>query len=722
MSPAAALREATRLLCAAGGALELDELRGRLAGTVGAEPLERLLRDGARLVVARREGAGAGAGAGAAAAAERVVVLAASELRLCRAPPPGAKVGCQGFCSQLHLCKFMVYGACKFLKAGKPCRNSHSLTTPHNVGVLQTHGVDHLNFTELCQLLYQNDPWLLPEICLHYNKGDGPYGSCTFQTHCIKLHMCQYFLRGQCKFGSSCKRSHDFSSPENLEKLLKMGLSSDLVSKLPDIYRNAYDIKNKNSSSLSKSLVLPAQGTSEKRDRTASASSSATSASSSVSSQGDSDQICLFHIRKSCSFQDKCNKVHFHLPYRWQFLDGSTWKDLDKMELIEEAYSHPQKDRVTCAGSANSFPLNILNFHTMMFGSFRARRLSTVSSATRPPHFIFTTEWVWYWTDELGAWQEYGKQGTKHPVATVSSSDLEKAYQEFCMPGSDAQTATFKFQAGSHKYELDFKAFVQKNLVYSTVRKVCRRPKYVSPKDVKGKQTCHVNFQGPKNIPDHWDPSALPDPGFKKILLNSSSEEYQQIWKLFNQTLPCCSVQKIERVQNLALWEVYQWQKAQMQKRNGDEKVDERQLFHGTSSTYVDAICQQNFDWRICGLHGTSYGKGSYFARDAAYSHHYCKSDLHSKTMFVARVLVGEFIRGNPTFVRPPAREGQSNLFYDSCVNSVTDPSIFVIFEKHQAYPEYVIHYTAPPDRDAGLSQGVQSSIFYLSSFFGGRR
>lgn len=47
-----------------------------------------------------------------------------------------------------------------------------------------------------------------------------------------------------------------------------------------------------------------------------------------------------------------------------------------------------------------------------------------------------------------------------------------------------------------------------------------------------------------------------------------------------------------------------------MQKRNGGKVVDERQLFHGTSAGFVDAICQQNFDWRVCGLHGTSYGKG----------------------------------------------------------------------------------------------------------------
>lgn len=45
----------------------------------------------------------------------------------------------------------------------------------------------------------------------------------------------------------------------------------------------------------------------------------------------------------------------------------------------------------------------------------------------------------------------------------------------------------------------------------------------------------------------------------QKITLSSSSDEYQKVWNLFNRTLPFYFVQKIERVQNLALWEVYQW-------------------------------------------------------------------------------------------------------------------------------------------------------------------
>lgn len=46
----------------------------------------------------------------------------------------------------------------------------------------------------------------------------------------------------------------------------------------------------------------------------------------------------------------------------------------------------------------------------MCCGLQKVRRLSTASSVTKPPHFILTTEWIWYWKDEYDMWQEYGKQ------------------------------------------------------------------------------------------------------------------------------------------------------------------------------------------------------------------------------------------------------------------------------------------------------------------------
>ncbi|MBN3299318.1 PAR12 polymerase, partial [Amia calva] len=131
-----------------------------------------------------------------------------------------------------------------------------------------------------------------------------------------------------------------------------------------------------------------------------------------------------------------------------------------------------------------------------------------------------------------------------------------------------------------------------------------------------------------------------------------------------------------------------------MKKRNGKD-VKEKLLFHGTQKSNVEAICNQNFDWRICGIHGTAYGKGTYFATDASYSHTYSASESDRRLMFVARVLVGEITGGKASYLRPPSKD-DGKTFYDSCVNNVSHPTVFVVFEKHQIYPEYIIEYSCP--------------------------
>lgn len=58
--------------------------------------------------------------------------------------------------------------------------------------------------------------------------------------------------------------------------------------------------------------------------------------------------------------------------------------------------------------------------------------------------------------------------------------------------------------------------------------------------------------------------------------------------------------------------------------------------------------------------------------------------------MFVARVLVGDFTQGYRESLNPPPPP------YDSYVDVKLNPSIFVIYEKDQIYPQYVIEYTEP--------------------------
>eukprot|EP00075_Anas_platyrhynchos_P015167 XP_027304420.1 poly [ADP-ribose] polymerase 12 isoform X3 [Anas platyrhynchos] len=195
------------------------------------------------------------------------------------------------------------------------------------------------------------------------------------------------------------------------------------------------------------------------------------------------------------------------------------------------------------------------------------------------------------------------------------------------------------------------------------------------------------------SCPPEWDQSAVPDIGYKLVELSSSSSEYVKIKRLFEKTMKHYNICRLQRVQNPSLWQVFQWQKEQMKKLNKSKCVDERLLFHGTNPSLLPAICEQNFDWRICGVNGTAYGKGSYFARDARYAHDYSSSKSGRYSMFVAQVLVGEFVQGQSEYLRPPPRPSSPNRLYDSCVDDPEDPSIFVIFEKYQIYPAYILEY-----------------------------
>ncbi|XP_018424922.1 PREDICTED: poly [ADP-ribose] polymerase 12-like [Nanorana parkeri] len=636
-----------KVLCSNGGSMELGHLARALQ--LSSKKFSKLmdLEKGRTLVVRNQDG--------------NEMVVYTSQLRMCA----DRNQECTGDCGKLHLCRFFILGGCSRPR----CKFDHSIDTDKAAKVLKKHHLDGVTITELRYLLLQNDPTLLPDVCLHYNRGEGPYGSCTYKTTCNKLHLCQHLLQGDCKFGSKCKRSHDLSDDDTVRRMTKWGLAASLVPQILELYLNASAIKNNANATPMAEPKSPVR-----KDRPA--------VQRSASSQ-PVEEICLYFILNSCSFKERCVRDHYNLPYRWQVCIDDTWTDFPDIEAIERSYCDPNSRTV----------VKDLNYDTMMLKSRKVRRLSTPSSASKPPHFILTTEWLWYWKDEYNRWIEYGQEKEAHSSATITSSDIETVFL------SD-ENASVQFKAGKQSYVLSFKEMMQRNVRFGTERPVCRRPKFVSAEEVPKlkKRKLEPSKTGDKSTPAHWDEGQVPEVGYKLVQLPASSEEYKTIQTMFQRTVPDTQIQSVERIQNLALWEVYQWQKEQMKKRDGGKEVDERKVFHGTSSSLVDAICQHNFDWRICGTHGTSYGKGSYFARDAAYSHRYCtNANSGQYVMFVARTLVGDFIRGSSSYLRPPAKSPSGSSFYDSCVDSESNPSIFVIFEKLQIYPEYLIRYTEKP-------------------------
>lgn len=93
-----------------------------------------------------------------------------------------------------------------------------------------------------------------------------------------------------------------------------------------------------------------------------------------------------------------------------------------------------------------------------------------------------------------------------------------------------------------------------------------------------------------------------------------------------------------------------------------------------------------------------NFGNGTYFAVNASYSAHdtYSKPDGNGKKyMYLARVLVGVYCNGKKGDITPPAKNPTDPTdLYDSLTDNENKPSMFIIFNDIQAYPEYLITFT----------------------------
>ncbi|XP_058035038.1 protein mono-ADP-ribosyltransferase PARP10 isoform X2 [Ahaetulla prasina] len=205
-----------------------------------------------------------------------------------------------------------------------------------------------------------------------------------------------------------------------------------------------------------------------------------------------------------------------------------------------------------------------------------------------------------------------------------------------------------------------------------------------------------TELQLPLASPALLDP---PAEGEVKLLpLAEDSEEFQRTIQGFYDTLAGLHgklwIVKLEKVMHPLLYQQYQLKKAAMQKACGHQAV-ERILYHGTTEQSSHEICQHGFNRSFCGKNATHYGHGVYFAVKACLSardQYSPRSPDGNKYIFVTRTLVGDYTAGNASMRVPPLREGDATLRrYDSTVDNPRKPSIFVIFNDTQAYPEYLI-------------------------------
>ncbi|XP_030646484.1 protein mono-ADP-ribosyltransferase PARP12-like [Chanos chanos] len=439
----------TKLLCQHQGSLDFKNLQKILQENYSCleKVVSDVLSDSSRFVIIEGDEP-----SGNLIFSPDTLIVAKTSLRVCQSLPDQCE-----WCENLHLCRYFVCGDCK---NGTKCRFSHNLDSLHNSEVLKRVDVMYLEEEELFQLLLQNDPYLLPEVCPHYNKGNGDHGSCRFKAACTNLHICRHFLQDDCKFRAECKRAHAFDA-KSTKILSGKSLSSANIDIIYKIYKNKLLITHYKDKTV---LKIPEKIMSMVKDRPKKTSTN-------LISEPDQNEICLYFILRRCHFRGNCARVHHHLPYKWQVLDrdGETWRDFPNGEDIERAYCDPANDK---SDSGNQS----VDFVSMTCQGLSVRRLSTVSSITRPPNFILTTEWHWYWKNEQGVWTEYGQLGDEKDEATITSRTLENVY-----------TNSTENEIFLSNYKLHFKDMYEQNMRNNVKRTVRRRPRFVSAQEVENK-------------------------------------------------------------------------------------------------------------------------------------------------------------------------------------------------------------------------------------------
>ena len=153
---------------------------------------------------------------------------------------------------------------------------------------------------------------------------------------------------------------------------------------------------------------------------------------------------------------------------------------------------------------------------------------------------------------------------------------------------------------------------------------------------------------------------------------------------------------KVWKIYNKKLMDDYKWRKQSILRGldNDLNKLNEKCLYHGTSIGVIPKIITQGFLRQFTTRH--AFGQGCYFAVNPSYSAHPRYSRPNSKGIqfiFVCSVICGEFCKGNAKMKVPDIKPNTNNILYETTVNDINKPTVFVTFNDNQAIARYLIAF-----------------------------
>lgn len=166
------------------------------------------------------------------------------------------------------------------------------------------------------------------------------------------------------------------------------------------------------------------------------------------------------------------------------------------------------------------------------------------------------------------------------------------------------------------------------------------------------------------------------------ISLSVGSSEFDTVAKYITNTYPNACIMSIDKIQDPPYLDEYEELKRKMAEPN------EKTLFHGTSAGCANEIVKGGYDPEKNVT--SAYGHGTYFASTASMSSGYMKNTQEGG-FTLSYMLVNTVLVGTPVLFNGSRAVRKNDT--DVVVNSLANPSIFVVVRPAVGIPRYLVSF-----------------------------